>query len=138
MRAPLTGTLTNVVSSTATTTDPVPANNNGSVPAAQVLTTIEPVDLAVTKTSLPEFRIGTVGTYTLTVRNVGNAPSVGTITVVDTLPASLRFSSADGPGWSCGASGADRHLHGGGSARGRCDRAPSSSTWTCCRRRFRR
>ncbi len=69
-------------------------------------TTIEPVDLAVTKTSLPEFRIGTVGTYTLTVRNVGNAPSVGTITVVDTLPASLRFSSADGPGWSCGASGA--------------------------------
>ena len=106
VRAPLTGSLTNVVSSTATTTDPVPGNNNGSAPAAQVQTTIEPVDLAVTKTSLPEFRIGTVGSYTLTVRNVGNAPSVGTITVVDTLPSSLRFSSASGPGWSCGASGA--------------------------------
>ena len=106
VRAPLLGSLTNVVSSTSTTADPVPANNDGSSAAARVLTTIEPVDLSVTKTSLPEFRIGTVGSYTLTVRNVGNAPSVGTITVVDTLAASLRYSSADGAGWSCGASGA--------------------------------
>ncbi len=106
VRAPLLGSLTNLVSSTATTADPVLANNDGSAAAARVLTTIEPVDLSVAKTSLPEFRIGTVGSYTLTVRNVGNAPSVGTITVVDTLPSSLRFSSADGPGWSCGASGA--------------------------------
>ena len=105
VRAPLLGSLTNIVASTATTLDPVPGNNNGSAPSAQVLTTIEPVDLAVTKASLPEFRIGTVGSYTLTVRNVGNAPSVGAITVVDTLPAPLRFSSADGPGWSCGATG---------------------------------
>ncbi len=105
VRAPMTGTLTNVVASSATTPDPVPGNNDGSLPAAQVLTTVEPVDLAVTKTSLPEFRIGTIGSYTLAVQNVGLAPSVGTITVVDTLPASLRFSSADGPGWSCSASG---------------------------------
>jgi uncharacterized repeat protein (TIGR01451 family) len=105
VRAPLAGSLTNVVSSTAITADPLPGNNDGSAPAAQVLTIIEPVDLAVTKTSLPEFRIGTVGSYTLMVRNVGNAPSVGAITVVDTLPSSLRYNSASGAGWSCGSSG---------------------------------
>lgn len=105
VRAPLAGTLTNIVSSTATTTDPNPSNNDGSAPAAHVQTTIEPVDLAVTKTSLPEFRIGTVGLYTLTVRNVGNAPTVGTIIVTDTLPAALRYAGADGSGWSCGAAG---------------------------------
>ncbi len=102
-----------------------------------MLTTIEPVDLAVTKTSLPEFRIGTVGSYTLTVRNVGNAPSVGAITVVDTLPASLRFSSADGPGWSCGASGSIVTCTAAGPlAAGASSAIPS--TWTYCRRRRRR
>ena len=40
-------------------------------------------------------------TYTLTVGNNGNAPTSGTITVTDTLPAGTTFVSASGTGWSC-------------------------------------
>ena len=46
------GTLSNVVSSTASTTDPTPSNNNGSATNAQVVTTVTPcADIATTKTA---------------------------------------------------------------------------------------
>jgi uncharacterized repeat protein (TIGR01451 family) len=46
------------------------------------------------------FNDGTQGTYTIGVSNQGNAPSGGTITVVDDLPAGMTFASA-----AAGASG---------------------------------
>ena len=48
VRSPLSGTLTNTASSTSPTTDPNPANNNGSAPAAQVVTTISALQIANT------------------------------------------------------------------------------------------
>jgi hypothetical protein len=39
--------------------------------------------------------------YTLTVGNVGNAPTIGTVTVTDTLPAALTATGLTGPGWTC-------------------------------------
>ncbi|MFC4427849.1 beta strand repeat-containing protein [Deinococcus navajonensis] len=39
--------------------------------------------------------------YTLTVSNSGNAPTVGTVTVTDTLPAGLTATAIFGTGWTC-------------------------------------
>ena len=47
---------------------------------------------------------GGAASYTITVTNNGYNPEPGPITVVNTLPAGLGFTSA-GPGWSCGVSG---------------------------------
>ena len=87
------------------TADPFAENNDGTAAAAQVLTTIEPVDLAVAKSAPEQFQLGTLGRYTLTVTNVGLAPSVGATAVTDTLAGGLRFVAASGPGWTCSASG---------------------------------
>src|SRR5258708_9189715 len=54
------------------------------------VTTVTPLtpDVTVTSTHVGSFAEGQVGaTYTLTVSNVGNAPTAGTVTVVDALPA---------------------------------------------------
>ena len=39
--------------------------------------------------------------YPLTVTNVGGGPTVGTVTVVDTLSAGLTATSISGTGWAC-------------------------------------
>ena len=48
---------------------------------------------------------GGSASYTLVVKNVGQASEPGPLSIVDTLPAGLSFSSGSGTGWSCGASG---------------------------------
>ncbi|KNZ32501.1 MAG: hypothetical protein AD742_12255 [Methylibium sp. NZG] len=66
-------------------------------------------DLKVTKTHSPAiFTTNNVGTYTLTVRNLGQVPSVGSYTVSDRLPAGLLLAATPtGTGWACvGAVGA--------------------------------
>ncbi len=67
-------------------------------------------DLAVTKTHAPASFAsgGNTGYYTLTPRNIGAAPTSGTVTVVDTLPVGLTVAEpATGAGWACvGAIGA--------------------------------
>lgn len=40
-------------------------------------------------------------TYTITVTNVGDAPSSGLVTVVDTLPPGLSATAISGTGWNC-------------------------------------
>ena len=51
MTAPASGTLLNIAASTSTTADPDPANNNGSLPAARVTTTVvAQADVVTTKT----------------------------------------------------------------------------------------
>ena len=61
--------------------------------------------LAVTKRHAADFFVGSPGLYTLTVSNVGSAPTAGLITVTDPLPAGLTFASATGIGWTCAANG---------------------------------
>lgn len=68
-------------------------------------TTVDAPDLAISKTHMGDFTVGQNGTYTITVTNVGTAPTTGTITVVDTLPTGLSFVSGTGTGWSCSAMG---------------------------------
>jgi uncharacterized repeat protein (TIGR01451 family) len=59
-------------------------------------------DLSITKTHDPgQFPQGGVGTFTLTVTNVGQQPTTGDTTLVDVLPAGLTLVSADGNGWNC-------------------------------------
>ncbi|MEU6708655.1 YncE family protein, partial [Streptomyces wuyuanensis] len=49
-----------------------------------------------------KFVAGGQGTYTLTVTNTGDAPTDGsTVTLTDTLPASLTPVSLTGTGWTC-------------------------------------
>ncbi|HVF45669.1 MAG TPA: hypothetical protein VM936_21765 [Pyrinomonadaceae bacterium] len=63
-------------------------------------------DVTVAKSHTGNFSQGQSGaTYTLTVSNVGGAATSGTVTVTDTLPASLAYVSATGTGWTCGAVG---------------------------------
>ncbi len=65
---------------------------------------IEP-DLKLDKSHTGTFTAGQFGTYSLSVRNLATDPTIGPATVTDVLPAALRFDSASGTGWSCGASG---------------------------------
>lgn len=62
-------------------------------------------DMQMTATASAGFTAGANGTYTLTAKNNGPYPATGTITVTDTLPPGLNYSSATGAGWACSASG---------------------------------
>ncbi len=62
-------------------------------------------DLALFARPTPAFRVGEIGTFAFTVRNVGTATTGSTITVRDTLPAGLTFSVGTGSGWSFATSG---------------------------------
>lgn len=60
-------------------------------------------DLSIAKSHVGDFTEGDTGkTYTLTVNNVGDAPTNGTtVTVADVLPAGLTATDFSGTGWSC-------------------------------------
>lgn len=82
--------------------DSVPGNNAAAEDdQASVVITPRP-DLRLAKASQSGFVAGINGTYTLTVSNAGPAPTSGTITVTDVLPAGLTYVSATGTGWTCG------------------------------------
>ncbi|WP_455072802.1 Ig-like domain repeat protein, partial [Paenibacillus caseinilyticus] len=91
-------------SGTATITVTVSHQVGGAVRSMadtfQVTVTAQP-DLAITKTHTGNFRKGQPGTYTITVTNVGSAPTSGGITVEDSLPAGLTFVSVEAASWSC-------------------------------------
>ncbi|HAV63728.1 MAG TPA: hypothetical protein DCY13_15345 [Verrucomicrobiales bacterium] len=96
--APVDGTLTNVVASTAATADPVSANNNGSQPAAQLITTVTPVaDLVTTLTGPASVLTNANFSYAITLTNSGPSPATS-ITVSDPLPPGTSFVSATGGG----------------------------------------
>jgi uncharacterized repeat protein (TIGR01451 family) len=84
------------IDTTLDTTDDAPATQTVAVCA---------LDLAIDKSHSEDFIVGTTGTYTITVTNVGTAPTTGTITVTDTLPTGLTFVSGTGSGWTCSAVG---------------------------------
>jgi uncharacterized repeat protein (TIGR01451 family) len=59
-------------------------------------------DLTITKAHSGSFTRGQTGaTYSITVSNVGNAATSGTVTVTDTLPSGLTATAISGSGWSC-------------------------------------
>ena len=96
--APATGVLTNILASTSPTADPNPGNNDGSVPASRVVTTIiEVADVVATKTGPATAIAATNFSYAISVQNTG--PSVASsVVVADTLPAGVAFVSATGGG----------------------------------------
>jgi len=72
----------------------------GSTASASV-TVLAPV-FAITKTHSGNFSQRQLGaTYTITVTNNGNAPTVGTVTVTDNVPAGLVGTGFSGTGWNC-------------------------------------
>lgn len=58
-------------------------------------------DLTIAKSHTGSFTQGFSGDYTVTVSNIGLAPTSGTVTVTDALPAGLLVSGMAGNGWTC-------------------------------------
>ena len=69
--------------------------------ATDSTTVIQAADLTVTSSHVGSFIQSLSGTYDLTVNNPGPGPTVGTVTVTDTLPASLTATAISGTGWTC-------------------------------------
>jgi fimbrial isopeptide formation D2 family protein len=87
------------------TTGTVSSSNAGSGNQATASIDVFAPDLAITKTHSGTFNRGQTGAqYTITVSNVGFGPTVGTVTVVDTLPNvsnTLVPTAISGTGWTC-------------------------------------
>ena len=76
--------------------------NSGAGTVSILLNTCPLPDLSITKTHSDTFKQGDTGkTYTITVSNVGGAPTQGVVTVKDTLPTGLTATAMSGSGWSC-------------------------------------
>ena len=89
------------VTNTATVSGGGEANTSNDT--ANDFTTINtPPDLTITKSHVGSFTQGQTGaTYSITVANSGGAATSSTVTVTDTLPASLTPAALAGTGWSC-------------------------------------
>ena len=75
-------------------------NDTASDPA--IVTPAATPDLTITKTHTGNFTPGQTGAaYTITAANSGAAPTRGTVTVSDLLPAGLTATSIAGTGWTC-------------------------------------
>lgn len=79
-----------------------PNNNTASDP-----TTIIPgPDPTISKSHIGNFVQGQQGaTYTLTISNTGQSPTIGTVSISDTIPAGLTPTAAAGTGWTCNVAG---------------------------------
>jgi uncharacterized repeat protein (TIGR01451 family) len=91
------GNITNFVTVSSVTADPVPTNNTATVITTVVALPPPPsADLAITKTAAPNpVTIGSNLTYTISFTNAG--PDTATNAVAtDTLPGSVAFVSATG------------------------------------------
>jgi len=76
--------------------------NTGNETVSDATTVIQVADLTVTKTHTGNFTQGQAGAaYSLAVSNIGLAPTVGTVTAIDSLPAGLTASAIGGTGWTC-------------------------------------
>ena len=107
LSATVSGTASGSISNTATVTAPAgvtdtdPSNNSATDTDTVVIILLP--DLTLTKVhNGGNFAAGQVGaSYTITVRNLGSAPTSGTVTVVDALPSALTATAMAGSGWSC-------------------------------------
>jgi uncharacterized repeat protein (TIGR01451 family) len=64
------------------------------------LTTVAP-DLAINKTGGGTFDFNGAVNYSITVSNVGDAPTRGEVVVTDPLPPTISFGVPTGDGWAC-------------------------------------
>lgn len=77
-------------------------DNNAANNTATDVVAVGTADLRITKTHSGNFFRGQQGaTYEITVTNIGVAPTLGTVTITDTLPAGMTLFSAIGTGWNC-------------------------------------
>lgn len=76
------------------------APNNNDTATVQV----KRLDVMIQKLAVKPFNVGIEGRYRLNVTNIGDAETVGDITVTDTLPAGLKIKGVSGAGWDCSAS----------------------------------
>jgi hypothetical protein len=87
------------------TTGTVTSSNAGSGNQATATIDVEAPDLTITKTHSGTFNRGQQGAqWTITVSNVGFGPTVGTVTMVDTLPNVQNPpvpTALSGTGWTC-------------------------------------
>ncbi len=87
------------------TTSNVTSTEGGTGNSATATITVLAQDLAITKTHAGNFSRGQTGaTYTITVSNIGNGPTIGTVSVTDTLPNvnnTLVATAISGTGWTC-------------------------------------
>jgi uncharacterized repeat protein (TIGR01451 family) len=97
------------VTNTATVAGGGDANTANNSDSDQTPISPAAADLTIAKTHTGTFRQGDAAdTYMITVSNVGSGPTVGAVTVTDTLPAGLSPTSADNGtinGWSVSFSG---------------------------------
>jgi uncharacterized repeat protein (TIGR01451 family) len=97
----LAGDVTTVGTPPVTVTNPAPGGGTSNSIALNVTAAPAP-DMTITKTHVGNFSSGDVGdTYTITATNSGNAPTSGTVTVVDTIPVGLTATAMSGTGWAC-------------------------------------
>lgn len=92
------GNLTNTA--TVATAGDANAANNSSTDTVAV--TAAP-DLAIADSATNTFTPGANGTFGITVNNASTGPTLGAITVTDTLNSNFTFVSGTGTGWTCGA-----------------------------------
>ena len=94
--------LANTATVSGTTLDPNPENNDST----DTVTVAPLVDLAIDKSHTGNFEVGTQGVFSIIVTNLGpNIHPASDITVLDELPAGLKYSSVVGDGWICSAAG---------------------------------
>ena len=98
IKVPASGTLTNIVYSTAVTADPDPSNNNGTATNAQVMTSITLVaDVATSVTGPTNVSAAWNFNYAVTVTNAGPSPASNVI-VTALLPPAVTFVGASDAG----------------------------------------
>jgi uncharacterized repeat protein (TIGR01451 family) len=93
-----------VASDTSTNSATPPVVANGDTPSVTPVS-LAGIDLLLTKTLAGALTVGQNAVYTLAASNTGGAPTIGTVSVNDTLPTGLQFVSGTGAGWSCTAVG---------------------------------
>jgi uncharacterized repeat protein (TIGR01451 family) len=84
------------------TSGAVSSTNGGTGNTASASLTIAVADLTIGKTHVGTFKRGQIGAiYTITVKNVGVGPTIGTVSVTDTLPILMTATAISGTGWTC-------------------------------------
>jgi uncharacterized repeat protein (TIGR01451 family) len=103
LAANVSATVVNSASVSCPTFDSSLANNTDS----ETTTITFPPDLTINKSHTGNFTQGQIGNYSIVVTNSGLGPTTSAITVSDTLPAGLSYSSFTGAGggWGCGIVG---------------------------------
>jgi uncharacterized repeat protein (TIGR01451 family) len=89
----------NSASVNAATGETNTANNTANDPTT--VTTTAASDLTIAKSHTGNFTAGAVGSYNITVTNIGSAAATADVIVTDNLPAGLTFASSSGIGWTC-------------------------------------